>query len=118
MATARKAESALRICSEAGGRGVEGRGSPEETGHWLLVEGWSRASLRPPGIGWWGGQGHVVRNRRGKRALCGPSFPGGRRRPGTARHRPGGAGVPVVCEKVWGPGHPGGSGGGREVPDP
>lgn len=84
VATAGTADPAPRPCSEAGGGAAEGRGCPEEPGHWLLERGASAgrggASLRPPGIGWWGGRRHVVRNRRGKQALCGPSLP--RRVPG------------------------------------
>lgn len=118
MATVSTAESALCNCSAEGGRGY-----PEETGHWLLGRGASagrgRTRLRPPGIGWWGGQGHVVRNRRGKRTLAPWAFlPRRALRAGDGLGTgQGGVGVTLVCDQVRDPGHPSESGGRSQIPN-
>lgn len=112
------------IAQRQEGGASEGLGYPQETGHWLLGRGASagrgRISLRPPGIGWWGGQGHVVRNRRGKRTLpLWALLPRRALRAGVGLGTgQGGVGVTLVCDQVRDPGHPSESGGGREVLDP
>lgn len=93
---------------------------------------------RSPAIGCWGGERRLggAGPASGLRALAGgaagdtwcgtgavsrrsaglPSAKGAGGRGGLSM-RPGGAGVRLVCKKVRDPGHPAGSGGGREVPD-